>query len=46
MNEYENMTEDELLQELSRLTKLWYEKMTEIRELEEQIQKLHEGTDQ
>ena len=46
MNEYENMTEEELLNELSRLTKLRDEKLTEIRELDEQIQKLHEGTDE
>ena len=46
MNEYENMTEEELLNELSRLTKLRDEKLAEIRGLDEQIQKLHEGTDQ
>ena len=46
MNEYENMTEDQLLQELLRLTKLRDEKLSEIISLDEQIQKLHEGTDQ
>ena len=46
MNEYENMTEEQLLQELSRLTKLREEKLAEIISLDEQIQKLHEGTDQ
>lgn len=43
--EYENMTEEQLLNELSRLTKLRDEKLAEIRELDEQICKLHEGTD-
>lgn len=46
MNEYENMTEEQLLNELSRLTKLRDEKLAEIISLDEQIRRLHEGTDQ
>ncbi len=43
---YEDMDEYQLLNELSRLTKLREEKLAEIISLDEQIQKLHEGTDQ
>ena len=43
---YEDMNEDQLLQELSRLTKLREEKLAEIISLDKQIQKLHEESEQ
>lgn len=43
---YEEMDEDQLLNELSRLTKLREEKLAEIISLDEQIQKLHEESEQ
>jgi hypothetical protein len=46
MNNYEEMDEDQLLNELSRLTKLREEKLAEIISLDEQIQKLHEESEQ
>ncbi len=42
---YEDMDEDQLLQELSRLTKLREEVLAEIISLDEQIQKLHEESE-
>lgn len=43
---YEEMDEYQLLNELSRLTKLREEKLAEIISLDEQIQKLHEESEQ
>lgn len=43
---YEEMDEDQLLQELSRLTKLREEVLAEIISLDKQIQKLHEESEQ
>ncbi len=42
---YEDMDEEQILQEISRLTKLREEVLAEIISLDEQIQKLHEESE-